>query len=112
MAMTTFGTDFLSGRTSITIPEEMTLHGTVKAADKEVIVLTHIGRKFLKDAYVCHVTHGKYGEGIYDMPNYPFISISLWEHQARLINGNYYIMVCHAEAGKDPKNYTVRPNWL
>ena len=112
MAVRPFETDILRGRTSVTIPEEMTLHGTLSGNDKEVVVLVHIGREFTSDAHVCHITNGRYGEGVYDMPGFPFISISLWEHQAHLIQGNYYIMVCRAEAHKDPASYKVRPNWL
>ena len=65
-----------------------------------------------QDAYVCHITNGKYGEGVYDMPGFPFISISLWEIQVKTIDEVNFIMVCNAEANKDPERYTVRPNWL
>ena len=112
MAVNAFKTDILRGKTSVTIPEEMTLHGALKGENGEIIVLVHIGRMFTPDAYVCHITNGRYGEGVYDMPGFPFISISFWEHQAHLIEGNYYIMVCRSEAHKDPAKYKVRPNWL
>lgn len=112
MAETTIKSGNLKLKASVTAPEELTLHGSLTGARNEIVVLNHIGRVVKQDAYVCHITNGKYGEGVYDMPGFPFISISLWEIQVKTIDGVNFIMVCNAEAHKDPAKYTVRPNWL
>lgn len=112
MAVATIKSSNLGLKPSVTAPEEITLHGSLTGSSNEVVVLNHIGRVLKQDAYVCHITNGKYGEGVYDMPGFPFISVSLWEIQVKTIGEINFIMVCNAEAHKDPAKYTVRPNWL
>ena len=108
MAFTLKGS-ILGNRSSLAVPAEITVHGQV-SSEKDIIVLTHIGRAINSDAYVCHISNGKYGEGIYDHKDFPYISVSGWELQVKHIDGKKYIMVCMAEAHRNP-NYTVRPNW-
>ena len=78
-------------------PFEIRIHGRVTGAYNEVVVLKQLRREIFEDAYVCHVTEGPHGRGIYDMPGFQFIR----EGSAISINRRgdiNFTMACVAEA--------------
>jgi len=78
-------------------PLEICIHGKITGAYNEVVVLKHLRREIFGDAYVCHVTDGPHGRGIYDMPDFQFIR----EGSAASINRRgdiNFTMACIAEA--------------
>lgn len=54
-------------------PFEICIHGKLTGAYNEVVVVKQLRREIFEDAYVCHVTEGPLGKGIYDMPDFQFI---------------------------------------
>ena len=77
-------------------PYQITVHGECTGAQNEVIVIRQIGREVLPDAYVCHITDGTNGTGIYDMPKFKCIRVKGYHIQVR---GEYHFtMACIAES--------------
>ena len=112
--MTTILTDTLNLPKDVQAPQTIQIHGKLTGAYNEVVVIEQLRREIFEDAYVCHITDGSCGRGIYDMPNFHFIketSISL----IKRIGDTNYTMACKAEA----LNYRIghstgfgRTNWL
>ena len=78
-------------------PFEIRIHGRITGAYNEVVVIKQLRREIFEDAYVCHVTEGPHGRGIYDMPEFQFIR----EGSAASINRRgdiNFTMACISEA--------------
>ena len=78
-------------------PFEIRIHGKLTGAYNEVVVLMQLRREIFEDAYVCHVTEGPHGRGIYDMPNFHFIQAKAATAFNRRGDINF-TMACIAEA--------------
>ena len=95
-------------------PFEICIHGKLTGAYNEVVVVKQLRREIFEDAYVCHVTEGPHGKGIYDMPNFQFIR----EGSAASINRRgdiNFTMACISEAINRLKLETSgfgSTNWL
>jgi len=86
-------------------PLNLTVHGEYTGANDEIIVIRQIKREILADAYVCHITYGSEGTGIYDMPNFKFIKLGY--KPIHEFGGYRFTMACVAES---EKNFSL-PFW-
>jgi len=78
-------------------PFEIRIHGKITGVYNEVVVVKQLRREIFEDAYVCHVTEGPLGRGIYDMPNFHFIKAGSAASFKRRGDINF-TMACIAEA--------------
>lgn len=80
----------------VEVPSFITVHGEYSGASDEIIVVRQIRREVLTDAYVCHVTSGPEGTGIYDMPNFWYIKLGY--NPIHVCKGFRFTMACIAES--------------
>lgn len=106
MSTLVFSTNPLHLPEDVSCPRTINVHGQLTGNSNEVIVLKQLRRAVFEDAYVCHITDGKYGKGIYDMPSFEFIE-SDSKSIISICHFNF-TMACTAEA----KNGVGRMNWL
>ena len=95
-------------------PFEIRIHGKIQGDYNEVVVVKQLRRAIFEDAYVCHVTEGPLGKGIYDMPNFHFIKEGSAASFRRRGDINF-TMACIAEAINWMKKETSGfglTNWL
>ena len=98
-------TNILNLSKDVEAPVYLTVHGNYTGASDEIIVIRQIRREIFTDAYVCHITDGNMGTGIYDMPNFKFIKLG-YDPIHKL--GEYrFTMACIAESEKN----LTRPSW-
>lgn len=98
-------TNILNLPKDVDAPSKIAVHGEYTGAQDEVIVICQIRREILPNAYVCHVTDGTNGIGIYDMPKFKYIRVRGYHIQER---GVYrFTMACIAES---ETNMTI-PSW-
>jgi len=92
-------TSILGLSKDVEAPLYLTVHGEYTGANGEIIVIRQLRREIFTDAYVCHITDGSKGTGIYDMPNFQFIKLGYDPiHQF----GEYrFTMACIAESIKN-----------
>ena len=106
MSTLVFSTNPLHLPKDVSCPKHINVQGNLEGKSNEIIVLKQLRRAVFEDAYVCHITDGKYGKGIYDMPNFDFI-----ESDSKAIMSIchfQFTMACTAEA----KDGVGRMNWL
>ena len=114
MIITTIPSTKLHLPSDVEVPEEIRIHGRLYGDYNEVVVIKQLRRKIFGDAYVCHITQGPHGRGIYDMPSFHFIKDGNAVALKRIGDVNY-TMVCLAEAvnfKKSEPNGFSRTNWL
>ena len=97
-----FTTTIISAKTlrlpkDVVEPFEIRIHGKLTGAYNEVVVVKQLRRKIFEDAYVCHVTEGPHGRGIYDMPEFQFIREGTAASIKRIGDINF-TMACISEA--------------
>lgn len=91
----TISTATLKLPSRVIAPEEIQVIGNITGANNEIIVLKQLRNEVFSEAYVCHLTLGQYGYGIYDMPEFRFIKVSALS--ALTFNNVKYTMACTAE---------------
>ena len=106
MSTIVFSTNPLHLPEDVTRPMTINVHGNLTGKSNEIIVLKQLERAVFEDAYVCHITDGKYGKGIYDMPNFDFIESD--SNAIMSICHFQFTMACTAES----KDGVGRMNWL
>ena len=99
----------------VELPCYITVNGEYTGASDEIIVIRQIRREILSDAYVCHITNGSNGTGIYDMPNFKFIKLGY--NPVHELGGYRFTMACIAESDKNLTIPSYRrgiglTNWL
>lgn len=90
---------------NVSMPVEISINGKLTGDKDEVVVIRQHLRQIFKEAYVCHITNGPLGLGIYDMPNSCFIKAD--GLYLRGIGDFMCTMVCETEI---PGH--LRMNWL
>ena len=98
-------TSILKLSKDVEAPIYLTVHGEYTGASDEIIVIRQIRREILADAYVCHITSGSNGTGIYDMPNFKFIKLGY--NPIHRFGEYCFTMACIAES---EKNHSL-PSW-
>ena len=97
MITTTISAKTLRLPKDVVAPYEIHIHGKLTGVYNEVVVVKQLRREIFEDAYVCHVTEGPHGRGIYDMPNFHFIKAKASTSFNRRGDINF-TMACIAEA--------------
>ena len=97
-----FTTTIISAKTlrlpkDVVEPFEIRIHGKLTGAYNDVVVVKQLRRKIFEDAYVCHVTEGPHGRGIYDMSEFQFIREGTAASIKRIGDINF-TMACISEA--------------
>ena len=92
---------------------ETIIHGNINGNANEIVVLKQLGREVFEDAFVCHITEGTWGIGIYDMQGFHFIKIG--NKSIKEVDSLKFTMVSITEAIM-PRSYmptrAAKSNWL